>query len=148
LNSDQLAALRALSRHVVAQLESRRQACALTIEAGERRRAEALLQEQVRQLSVSKAETDRLLALADKSRRALLSVLEDEKRSTQKLRESEERFRQLAENINEVFWITDPSKRQMLYVSPAYEKIWGQSCESLYANPHSWLEAIHPQDRP
>jgi len=148
LTSDQLAALRALSRHVVALLESRRQAHALTIEAGERRRAEALLLEQVRQLSASKAETDRLLALADKSRRALLSVLEDEKRSTQKLRESEERFRQLAENINEVFWITDPSKQQMVYVSPAYEKIWGESCASLYANPQSWLEAIHPQDRP
>jgi len=86
--------------------------------------------------------------MAEKARRALLSVLEDEKRSTQKLRESEERFRQLAENINEVFWIIDPSKQQMVYVSPAYEKIWGQSCASLYANPQSWLEAIHPQDRP
>jgi two-component system, cell cycle sensor histidine kinase and response regulator CckA len=63
------------------------------------------------------------------------------------LRDSEERFRQLAENINVVFWITDPSKNQMLYVSPAYEKIWGRSCESLYASPQTWLEAIHPEDR-
>jgi PAS domain S-box-containing protein len=64
------------------------------------------------------------------------------------LRESEERFRQLAENITEsVFWMSDPKARQFLYVSPAYENIWGRSCESLYANFEEWLEAIHPDDR-
>jgi two-component system, cell cycle sensor histidine kinase and response regulator CckA len=63
------------------------------------------------------------------------------------VRQSEERFRQLAENVNEVFWITDPTMHEMIYVSPAYEKIWGRSCESLYASPREWLEAIHPEDR-
>ncbi len=63
------------------------------------------------------------------------------------LRDSEEKFRQLAENINEVFWMTDLVKQRMLYVSPAYEKIWGRSCESLYASPYEWAEAIHPGDR-
>ncbi len=63
------------------------------------------------------------------------------------LRVSEARFRELAENIQEVFWITDPSKNQMIYVSPAYEKIWGRTCASLYTAPHTWLEAIHPEDR-
>lgn len=63
------------------------------------------------------------------------------------LRNSEERFRELAENINEVFWITDPTKNQMLYISPAYEKIWSRSCQSLYDSPHTWLESIHPDDR-
>ena len=63
------------------------------------------------------------------------------------LRASEERFRELAENINEVFWITDPTKQQMLYISPAYERIWGRSCASLYERPQAWLEAIHPDDR-
>lgn len=65
----------------------------------------------------------------------------------QKLRQSEERFRQLAENIHEVFWSTDVAKNQMLYVSPAYETIWGRTCESLYAAPKTWMEAIHPDDR-
>jgi PAS domain S-box-containing protein len=66
----------------------------------------------------------------------------------QALRESEEQFRQLAENIIEsVFWMSDPRARQLLYVSPAYERIWGQSCESLYANFMRWLEAIHSEDR-
>ena len=63
------------------------------------------------------------------------------------LRESEHRFRQLAENIAEVFWITDVAKRQMLYVSPGYERIWGRSCASLHEWPGDWLDAIHPDDR-
>jgi PAS domain S-box-containing protein len=71
----------------------------------------------------------------------------EKKRTEMSLRESEERFRQLAENINEVFWITDPGKNEMLYISPAYEKIWGRSCESLYASPIAWFEAIHSEDR-
>ena len=66
----------------------------------------------------------------------------------QALQQSEERFSQLAENITEmVFWMSDPKERQMLYVSPAYEIIWGYTCESLYANSMGWLEAIHPEDR-
>ena len=63
------------------------------------------------------------------------------------LRASEERFRQLAENIREVFWMTDKEKTQMLYVSPGYEEIWGRSRESLYGTPRSWVDAIHPDDR-
>lgn len=63
------------------------------------------------------------------------------------LRENEERFRQLAENIDEVFWMTTPDGRQLIYVSPAYEQIWGRSCQSLYDEPTSWLDAVHPEDR-
>ncbi|MDZ4875453.1 MAG: Sensor histidine kinase RcsC [Chroococcidiopsis cubana SAG 39.79] len=82
--------------------------------------------------------------------RELREAKERQKRhnAEQALRESEERFRQLAENIAEsVFWMSDPKARQQLYVSPAYERIWGRSCESLYANFMEWLEAIHPEDR-
>ncbi|WP_395745812.1 PAS domain S-box protein [Prosthecobacter sp.] len=63
------------------------------------------------------------------------------------LRESEKRFRQFAETIEEVFWMTDPAGGEMIYVSPAYEKIWHRTCASLYADPRSWLEAVHPDDR-
>jgi len=65
-----------------------------------------------------------------------------------KLRASEAQFRQLAENIDQVFWITDPNKPELVYVSPAYEVVWGRSCESLYANPTDWYDAVHPEDRP
>jgi PAS domain S-box-containing protein len=68
---------------------------------------------------------------------------EDEAR----VRESEERFRQIAESIHEVFWISDPDKSRMLYVSPAYAVIWGRSEQSLYDDPKSFLDAIHPEDR-
>ena len=62
-------------------------------------------------------------------------------------RESNERFRQLAENINSVFYITDPQNDHMIYISPAYEKIWGRSCQSLYDNPQSWADTLHPDDK-
>ncbi len=71
----------------------------------------------------------------------------ERKQAEEDLRESEQRFRQLAENINEVFWLTDPAMNKTLYVSPAYERIWGRSCESLYHASNSWLDAIHPNDR-
>jgi PAS domain S-box-containing protein len=70
------------------------------------------------------------------------------KRRERDLHESEERFRQIAENIREVFWINTPAGDNLTYVSPAYEEIWGRSCESLYRNPRSWMEAIHPDDLP
>jgi len=63
------------------------------------------------------------------------------------LRGSEQRFRQVVEQIREVFWMSDPTKDRILYISPAYEEIWGRSCASLYASPRDWLEAIHPEDR-
>ncbi len=69
------------------------------------------------------------------------------KQAEESLRESQERFRQLAENIREVFWLTEPAKNQMIYISPGYEQVWGQTCQNLYASPRSWLEAIHPDDR-
>jgi PAS domain S-box-containing protein len=64
------------------------------------------------------------------------------------LQESEERFRQMAENVEEVLLLFDPQVNKVFYVSPAYEKVWGRSCESLYASPRSFLAGIHPDDRP
>ncbi len=63
------------------------------------------------------------------------------------VRASEERFRQLADHVREVFWVVTPDWSQMLYVNPAYEEMWGRTCESLYRDPSSFLDAIHPEDR-
>ena len=63
------------------------------------------------------------------------------------LLENEERFRQMAENIADVFWIFDPQDRQLLYVSPAYEKIWGRTAARLYENFFAWMESVHVDDR-
>ena len=69
-------------------------------------------------------------------------------KATAALRESEARFRELAETINEVFWINDPANGRQLYVSPAYARIWGVSCASLYACPGAWMRSIQEEDRP
>jgi len=63
------------------------------------------------------------------------------------LRQSEQRFRQFAEAVSQVFWMTDPDKHETLYVSPGYEAIWGRTCASLYETPQSRIEAVHPQDQ-
>ncbi len=63
------------------------------------------------------------------------------------LRESEQRFRQVAENIREVIWLSDVAKNQMIYISPGYELVWGRTCQSLYDSPHTWAEALHSEDR-
>lgn len=70
-----------------------------------------------------------------------------QRESLMQLRDSEELFRQLAENIQEVFWMSDTDKTEMLYASPAYEKIWGRSIESLKKFPRSFIDAIHAEDR-
>ncbi len=63
------------------------------------------------------------------------------------LTESEERFRQLAENIQEVFWVVSPDWKQVHYISPAYETVWGLPCESLYKDPMSWADPIVAEDK-
>src|SRR5258708_3331969 len=63
------------------------------------------------------------------------------------LRESEEKFRQLAENIREVFWMTTLHLEEVLYVSPAYESVWGRSLASLRQRPQSFMDSIHNEDR-
>jgi len=77
----------------------------------------------------------------------LAGIATEHKRAEQALRDSEGLFRELTENIHEVFWITDWLGRKVLYVSPAYEAIWGRSCQSLYDHARSWAEVIHPEDR-
>lgn len=72
----------------------------------------------------------------------------ERKRTEQALRESEARLRLLAESIHEVLWIGAPDSTHYSYVSPAYAEVWGRSLESLYADGLSWLEAVHPEDRP
>jgi PAS domain S-box-containing protein len=63
------------------------------------------------------------------------------------LRNSEQNFRQLAGNIQEVFWMFDMAQNTMVYISPAYEKIWNRTCESLYKNPREYFESILPEDQ-
>jgi PAS domain S-box-containing protein len=63
------------------------------------------------------------------------------------LKQSEERFRQMADNIQEIFWTMDPETKKATYASPAFEQICELPLGSLYSNPTSYLELIHPEDR-
>jgi PAS domain S-box-containing protein len=63
------------------------------------------------------------------------------------LQESEERMRQVTGAMRQTVWLRDTQTLEMLYVNPAYEEIWGRTCESLIAEPTSFAQAIHPDDQ-
>ena len=83
----------------------------------------------------------------EESNRSLQKDVEVRRKVEIALRESEERFRQLAENIDDVFWLSDRENERFFYVSPAYNAIWGRSAAGLYAEPGVWMETVHPDDR-
>ena len=68
----------------------------------------------------------------------------ERKQAIDALKASEEKFRELAENIQDIFSIR--TGNEILYVSPAYEIICGKSCQTLYEYPNSLLNAVHPDD--
>lgn len=71
----------------------------------------------------------------------------DRVRAEEAVRQSEERFRLMAQASEDIFWMSTPGIGQMLYISPAYEKLWGKTRRSLYQNPQSFMDAVHPDDR-
>ena len=77
----------------------------------------------------------------------LQSEVAERKRTELKWRAREELFRQLTESINEVFWMTSADRNELIYISPAYERIWGLTCDSLLESRDSWMASIHPEDQ-
>jgi diguanylate cyclase (GGDEF)-like protein/PAS domain S-box-containing protein len=69
------------------------------------------------------------------------------KQAEEKLRVSEEQFRQLAENIREVFFILTPEPVRVTFISPAYDEIWGRPRQEVYDRPAAWMESVHAEDR-
>ena len=87
-----------------------------------------------------RANETKLVLLVDERTRALAH-------QARALQESEKRFRQLAENIHEIFWMVDPRNGKFLYVSPAFKEIWLQDPEAILRDPAAWLDAVHVDDR-
>jgi PAS domain S-box-containing protein len=73
--------------------------------------------------------------------------ISERKRTEEALHRSEERFRQLAENVTDVFYVADARDLQMLYISPAYEQVCGRTRHSLDEMPGLFMETVHPDDR-
>ncbi|ACB51228.1 two-component sensor histidine kinase [Crocosphaera subtropica ATCC 51142] len=69
------------------------------------------------------------------------------KQIEESLRENKLKFRQLIDNVKDVLYIHDAQTYQVLYISPAFEDLWGISCETVYKNPYAWINCIHPDDR-
>lgn len=92
---------------------------------------------------------DNTVRLASAVKRALTEkkMRMEQAEALAQLRNSEERFREVVENIREVFWIFDVRENRVIYVSPAYERIWGRVPEALYQKTSDWLAAIHEDDR-
>ena len=78
---------------------------------------------------------------------AVIQNIGDRKRAEEALQKSETRFRQIAETIEEVVWSAEPAIGKTLYISPAYERVWGRTCDSLYEDPKSFIDSIHLDDR-
>jgi PAS domain S-box-containing protein len=68
-------------------------------------------------------------------------------RARNALRESELHFRQLTEHLHDAFYLYDAASNQVLYMSPAYEEMWGRSVQVLYQQPKDCLKALHPEDK-
>jgi PAS domain S-box-containing protein len=91
--------------------------------------------------------TRKLERILEQGSARLQNDVEEHDETVELLRETVQLFKQVTENITDVFWVTDPSKGQVDYVSPAFETLWGESCKTLYTSPSTWLGEIHPEDR-
>jgi PAS domain S-box-containing protein len=74
-------------------------------------------------------------------------LAEKSKRAESHLKVSERRFRQLADNIDQVFWVYDLKESKVIYTNPAYESIWGDARDNLYQDRHTFFDILHPEDR-
>jgi two-component system cell cycle sensor histidine kinase/response regulator CckA len=79
---------------------------------------------------------------------ATLFDITEQRRIEDALRNSQERFRELVNHVKEAFIVADVPGGKTMYVSPAFEEIFGRKVEEAYANPGLWLDAIHPDDHP
>ncbi|MFC7231653.1 PAS domain S-box protein [Saliphagus sp. GCM10025308] len=71
----------------------------------------------------------------------------ERKEYERQLEDSERRYRTLAENLEEMVWVSDADTREILYLNPAYEEVFRRDRESLLDDPRTFLETVHPNDR-
>lgn len=57
------------------------------------------------------------------------------------------RLRELGDNIREVLWVSDINRLKVLYVSSAFETVFGMKRKFLYRRATAFLDVVHPEDR-
>jgi PAS domain S-box-containing protein len=77
---------------------------------------------------------------------ASLRDITEQKRIEKELNDGRH-FRELAESIEKVFYVLDPANRRVIYISPAYERVWGRAVAECYADYGACRQAVHPADR-
>lgn len=113
-------------------------------EARARIRTHLLLSRLQFSLELQVAQRTAALVAANRQLKADEKALQESK---EKIQEKEEQLRLITETVTEVFWMADNKIENMFYVSPAYERIFRRSCQSLCENPRSFIDAIHPEDK-
>lgn len=74
-------------------------------------------------------------------------LAEERQQFERSLRQSEAIWQQIFDQMQDVFFLKETNTGKLLYVNTAYERVCQRSCESLYQDPDSWVQAIHPDDR-
>lgn len=146
LTGEQLSALSALGRQTIAQLELRRHVGELAKKVDENQSIRTLLQHRFDELSASKCETDRLLALGERSRRALLSVLEDEKQTGENLRASEASLASAQQRAKIGSWELRLADRKVFWSAEMFRLFAHDPALGIMGNDE-FMAMIHPQDR-
>lgn len=88
-----------------------------------------------------------ILLFALLSAQIIRQLRRTERQAESVFEDSEQEFRQMADNIQEIFWVIDAQTKKATFVNPAYETITGRTCQSLLENPSSYEALIHPDDR-
>ena len=89
----------------------------------------------------------RLLLFALLSAGVIRQIHGTERQAKTVFEDREQEFRQMADNIQEIFWVIDAQTKKATFVNPAYETITGRSCQSLIEESFVLGEVIHPDDR-
>lgn len=95
---------------------------------------------------------DRACILRDESGRAVRMIgammdITDRMKAEEAFQQSEERMRQMADAIQDVFYLSDAETNEIIYINPVFDRIWGVSRQTILAQPRAWLDSVHPDDR-